>query len=309
MLLVDHSRDAVGGKALFRAELAGWRHRICHGRYCMDRRRVWRQCHCRPNHFPGRLHADAREFRVSQFDQPSNASSEADSNSGPNAPVPPGQSTDDQTLPQFRSLVYKKVYVDFSLATREQLAPDAADLRRQLDLLRPKYQADPLFAELSSAIGNFEKKVLALPSGKFDPAVFQDAADADDWTTGNLSRGRMAAEVSVGAFKFQPPLDMTFDLHSSEESEGGLAWIDPSAPGVRIAVSSRPRPDPKQRRPVISDQPAVIHSAQTNGLLAVDGACHYRQRADQWHPIHTPHQQRRRSRTAFRSIHRRRRRQ
>jgi hypothetical protein len=200
--------------------------------------------------------------------QPANAPTAGDSSLSPTIT----DNSEDRTLFVFRNVVASKNSVDFSMATREQLAPQAADLRNQLEALRPKYKADLSFPELENLVGNFERRVLALPSGKIDPAIFQDSADAEDWTTGNLSRGKMAPEVSFGQFKFQPPADLKIDLNSTEESETGLSWYDSISPTVKISLSTHPRKDPKQRRVVVSDLPAVLRSAETANLLAVDGA-------------------------------------
>ena len=43
---------------------------------------------------------------------------------------------------------------------------------------------------------------MALPSGKVDPSVFEDVADAEDWTTGNLSRRHLPPRFPLARSNF-----------------------------------------------------------------------------------------------------------
>ncbi|HWE02828.1 MAG TPA: zinc-ribbon domain-containing protein [Tepidisphaeraceae bacterium] len=201
---------------------------------------------------------------------PSVAPASVASTASKSASTPSSPARDNRPLLQLRDLVNKKINADHSMATREQLAPDVADLQLRLESLRTAFHDDPLFDDVAEDIAVLRQTVLALPSGKIDPSVFQEAPDAEDWTTGNLSRGRLAGEVSVGPFRFQPPLEMKLDSDASHANGDSPTWIDAAAPQARLSVSIFRRNNARQRRPVLSDLPAVRRAAESAGYFAID---------------------------------------
>ncbi len=197
------------------------------------------------------------------------------------SPADPGNSSpggtsvttsDRSEFSRFREQVLNQTNVDISQSTKEEVLPQADDLQRRLKLMTPKYGNDPEWGDLTRMVESFHAKAAALPSGELDKTLFDEASDGDDWTTGSLSRGKLAGEVSFKQFKFQPPMDMTVDVHSSEDSPIGLVWTGTPSPGGRLAVYSRPRTNQKQRRPVLTNQPGLARVANAAGDLVIPGS-------------------------------------
>jgi HEAT repeat protein len=181
--------------------------------------------------------------------------------------LPP--SKDPAVYAAFRALVLSKTGVDISQSTREEHLPDLLEMKRQLASLKAAFHDEPDWEDTVRRIEMFEQRVMALPSAKFDNAIYTDSPDAEDWTTGALSRGRLGPEISFRQFKLQPPAAMKLDLNSKEDSATGLIWNNQAA---HMSIYSVPRGNAKQRKPVVSDKPAVLKVAQAAGLLGIDGA-------------------------------------
>ncbi|HET6246670.1 MAG TPA: MJ0042-type zinc finger domain-containing protein [Tepidisphaeraceae bacterium] len=173
---------------------------------------------------------------------------------------------------RFKEEVQTKTTADISQSTREEHMPDVIELKRGLASLQAAFHDQPDWDDTARRVDVFAQAVAALPSGKFDNSIYTDSPDADEWTTGQLSRGRLSPEVSFGQFKLQPPSDMKLDLHAVEEKPGVLTWASSTHAGASLSIFTMPRNNARQRKPAISDKPAVLHAAAEKGLLAINGA-------------------------------------
>ena len=195
--------------------------------------------------------------------------SSTDSNPSPdNVPNTPakGQAS---ALARFKDRLQGKANADLSHSAREDVLPLAKQLRQEAESLRPAFHDDPEWPNILGTLEQFEHKVAALPSNDIDPAIYTDAADAEDWTISKLSRGLLNDEVSFKQFKIQPPLDTQINLASSEDAIDGLTWNNIQVPTTSISVYTKPRKNSKQRRPVVSENANVLHAADEAGLYSI----------------------------------------
>lgn len=177
---------------------------------------------------------------------------------------------DDSEMVRLKQSLAEKEGLNLSLSTREEFTDAVAEMRRQAKSIR---KANPMSAEavdLVRRVEEFAKKVDELPSGMVDQSIFTNPTDVDDWTTGDLSRGRLNGEVSYLQYKIQPPLEAKFDLHSSPQGPPGLTWTTVAPAGLTFSISSQPRKDIRQLRPLLSDKPVALHNAEAAGLLAIN---------------------------------------
>lgn len=175
---------------------------------------------------------------------------------------------EEDALKSFSEMVNRETTRDLSSAMREDIEPIAVELRRRLDALSARYSTNPDFPLLAADVAAFEKRVEALPSGKVDPLVYSDPTDTDDWTTSDLSRGKLGAETQFKNFRIQPPTNATLDPNSSPDS--GMTWVQANFPHDQITISTRPRGEHRQKRPVVSTSAPTLQSAQAAGLLTVN---------------------------------------
>lgn len=170
-------------------------------------------------------------------------------------------------LDDLRYAVNRITIQDLAGASREEKLADVETLKAKLKAARALCDKEPEWPAIERQVGAFEQAVMALPSGKIDPAIYDFPGDVDDWTTGTLSRGKLAPEVTYRQYRIQTPLELRLDLKSSEESGTGLVW---EAGRARMSIFTMPRPEVRQKRPLFSDAPVVMRLARQARLLVYD---------------------------------------
>jgi predicted Zn finger-like uncharacterized protein len=197
-------------------------------------------------------------------------------NSTPSAPPPPDRmppraprDPDADTIARLRENLSRMAVQDMSLSIREEMTGTLEGMKALIESLRAKHENESAWQELARAFGELEQKVAALPSGNFGDAYYTDAPAGDDWSTGPQSSGQLAGEVSFKGFYFRPPLDMKLDLRSVESGPEGLVWVGQKNSSARLSLTTLPRKNPKQRRPVVADRSGLKRAADAQQLFAV----------------------------------------
>ncbi|MDB5171501.1 MAG: hypothetical protein JWN51_274 [Phycisphaerales bacterium] len=160
---------------------------------------------------------------------------------------------------------------DMSRSTREEMTAAVGGIRPRVEALRATHANDSAWQEVADALTQLEKKIAALPSEKFDAAsYFAEASAGEDWSAAPDSSAQLADEVSYKEFRFRPPVEMRMDLRSVESGPDGLIWLAQKGFQTRLSLSTLPRKDPQQRRPVTPDRPGLKRAAEARRLFFID---------------------------------------
>lgn len=186
----------------------------------------------------------------------------------PPAPVEP-VSVEDRAITELRRRVIEMTNRKLDYERRETLLVEFASIQKESAELKSRLGNDPVLAEVTALIPDLEKKIMAVPSQRPDPAIYVDMAAAHIWRLGVEQKALLDEEISFGAHKLSPLKQARLDLRSSERDRRGLVWTLADHRNAHISLSYIPRKNPRQKRPWLITRAFQIESAQADDLLAV----------------------------------------